>query len=537
MDIPTFTPKLPVIPDAEQTPLVRSLLQIIAQQQEHIQRLEDEIRRLKGGPPRPQLKPSMLEPGGSQESGGSEAAASDAPRHRGPRRQKTAELTIHVTERVPLADVPAGSRFKGCRRYVVQELDIRVQNICFLLEQWQLPTGEYVTASVPLAVQGGHYGPQLVSYVLHQYYHAHVTQPLLREQLHEWGIEMSAGQLNHLLTAGHERFHEEKAELKAVGLAVSRYFQADDTGARHQGRNGYCTYIGNDLFAWFASTEHKSRINFLELLQTERRYEVNAEALAYLTERGVAACHREVLAARPVVLTDSKAWAEYLHRCGIHSPRAVTLATEGALLGGLVSQGVRLDIGLVSDGAGQFDLFVHGLCWMHAERPLQHLLPLNELDRRAIEWTRQQVWTLYRELKAYCQQPDPTVKAQLTTAFESLCATETTCEPLNQVLEHLQANQAELLRVLERPELPLHNNRSENDLRDMVKKRKISAGTRSDEGRRCRDTFASLKKTCRKHGLSFWEYLKDRVSGLKVIPPLADWIRRAAVSRHGPACS
>jgi hypothetical protein len=191
----------------------------------------------------------------------------------------------------------------------------------------------------------------------------------------------------------------------------------------------------------------------------------------------------------------------------------------------------------VSDDAGQFDLFVHGLCWVHAERPLQHLLPLNELDRRAIEWTQHQVWTLYRELKAYCQQPDPTAKVQLTAAFEALCATETTCEPLHQVLQRFQAKQAELLRVLERPELPLHNNRSENDLRDRVKKRKISAGTRSEAGRRCRDTFASLKKTCRKHGLSFWEYLKDRVSGLNVIPPLADLIRRAAVSRHGSACS
>ena len=62
MTIPLFTPKLPVIPDAEQTPQVRSLLQIIAQQQGHIQRLEDAIRRLKGGPQRPQLKPSSLEP-------------------------------------------------------------------------------------------------------------------------------------------------------------------------------------------------------------------------------------------------------------------------------------------------------------------------------------------------------------------------------------------------------------------------------------------------------------------------------------------
>jgi hypothetical protein len=133
MNIPPFTPKLPVIPEAEQTPLVRSLLQTIAQQQEHIQRLEDEIRRLKGGPQRPQLKPSSLEPNKEPESAEEAGiAASKARPKRGPQRQKTAALTIHTTERVPLANVPAGSRFKGYRRYVVQELEIRVQNTCFL---------------------------------------------------------------------------------------------------------------------------------------------------------------------------------------------------------------------------------------------------------------------------------------------------------------------------------------------------------------------------------------------------------------------
>jgi len=197
MNIPSCTPKLPVIPDAEQTPRVRSLVQIIAQQQEQIQRLEDEIRRLKGGPQRPQLKPSSLEPGKEPMSAEAGTEAGEGRPDRGPQRQKTAELMIHVTKQVPLADVPIGSRFTGYRRYVVQELDIRVQNTCFLLEQWPLPTGEYVTAPVPLAVQGGHDGPQLVSYVLPQYYHAPVTQPLLLEQLHEWGIAISAGQLNH----------------------------------------------------------------------------------------------------------------------------------------------------------------------------------------------------------------------------------------------------------------------------------------------------------------------------------------------------
>ena len=88
--------------------------------------------------------------------------------------------------------------------------------------------------------------------------------------------------------------------------------------------------------------------------------------------------------------------------------------------------------------------------------------------------------------------------------------------------------------MLDRPEIPLHNNLSENDIRDYVKKRRISAGTRSDLGRRCRDTFLSLKKTCRKLGVSFWEYLQDRLLGRGVIPPLPDLIRRAALSASGP---
>jgi hypothetical protein len=116
MDIPSFTPKLPVIPDAEQTLLVGRLLQLIAHQQEHIQRLEDDIRRLQGGPQRPPLKPSALEPG--KEPGSAEVGteADQGRPSRGPQRQKPAELTIHATEQVPLADGSAGSRFQGYRR-------------------------------------------------------------------------------------------------------------------------------------------------------------------------------------------------------------------------------------------------------------------------------------------------------------------------------------------------------------------------------------------------------------------------------------
>ena len=81
--------------------------------------------------------------------------------------------------------------------------------------------------------------------------------------------------------------------------------------------------------------------------------------------------------------------------------------------------------------------------------------------------------------------------------------------------------------VLERPEIPLHNNLSESDIREWAKRRKISAGTRSELGRRCRDTFVSLKKTCRKLGVSFWRYLQDRIRGVNEILALPDLMRQA----------
>ena len=130
-----------------------------------------------------------------------------------------------------------------------------------------MPDGSYKTAELPQSLKGQHFSPELRVYILHQYHHQGVTQPLLLVQLREWGIDISSGQLNRILTEDKEVFHQEKKNILKSGLSVSDFIQVDDTGARHGGRNGYCTHIGNELFAWFESTGSKSRINFLKLLR------------------------------------------------------------------------------------------------------------------------------------------------------------------------------------------------------------------------------------------------------------------------------
>jgi hypothetical protein len=253
---------LPDIPEAERSPLVLVLLDILHQQQERLALLEDEIARLKGLQPRPTIQPSTLETPRQPPTPGHKRPGSD-------KRPKNAQLTLHREIIVPLPKPPAGATFKGYEDYVVQELLLEARVTRYRREAWQDANGHTLLAPLPDEVlPGRHFGPTLHSYVLHQHYHQRVTQPLLLEQLHQRGLDLSAGQLHNLLTENRDVFHREKEAVLPAGLQVSSYVQVDDTGARHQGQTGYCTHIGNDLFAYFESTDSKSRLNFLAILRS-----------------------------------------------------------------------------------------------------------------------------------------------------------------------------------------------------------------------------------------------------------------------------
>ena len=155
-------------------------------------------------------------------------------------------------------------------------------NTKFRLERWLTPEGKHILGQLPEWVVG-HFDPDLRVYALQLHYQQHVTQPLLLEHLRDSGVDISSGQLNRLLTEGHEGFHGEKVEILRAGLEASRYVGTDDTGARHRGKNCYTTAIGNELFSWFETTTSKSRINFLEILRAGvEDYVLDAEARGYM---------------------------------------------------------------------------------------------------------------------------------------------------------------------------------------------------------------------------------------------------------------
>jgi hypothetical protein len=526
---------IPEIPEHERTPLVLLLLDILQQQQERIALLEDEIASLKGLKPRPQIQPSTLE---SPKPAAS--AAQPGKRPGSDKRPKTAQLTVHREVVLPLTQPPPGAIFKGYEDYVVQDLVLEARTTRYRRERWRTAEGQTLVAPLPdEVVAGSHFGATLHSFVLYQYHHQRVTQPLLLEGLRQWGIDISAGQLNNLLTEGRDTFHQEKEQLLPAGLQTSAHVGVDDTGARHRGQTGYCTLIGNEQFAFFESTDSKSRLNFLEILrQPHRDYVVNDVARDYWQRQQLSQAVIELLGADAGVFADGVSWQTHLQDRGVTGERHVRIATEGALLGSLTAHGVPAGLVILSDGAPQFDVLVHAACWLHAERPLARLVPSNEQHRQAIEGVRSQIWDLYQNLKAYQQQPLPSAKATLESQFDRLCAVRTGYPSVDGVLKEMAKAKADLLCVLEHPEVPLHNNTSERHIREYVTKRKVSGGTRSEAGRRSRDTFASLKKTCRALGVNFWAYLSDRVRGLGVIPRLAELLRgraRKAVSEGAVA--
>jgi len=187
---------------------------------------------------------------------------------------------------------------------------------------------------------------------------------------------------------------------------------------------------------------------------------------------------------------------------------------------------------IISDGAGQFNVGHHARCWVHAERLIHCLIGFTDGQRAALERIRARVWWFYADLKTYRRDPSAAGKRALSRRFDRIFTARTEFVTLDRLLARLHANKDELLVALERPDIPLHTNGSENDIRCQVIRRKISAGTRSDAGRDCRDGFLGLMKTCDKLGIGFWDYLGNRlqVPNASTVPPLADLIRQRAAT-------
>ena len=497
------------------------------------QRLRDENNRLKGEQGKPKIKGNTPKSPPTNHSSENERHKSRQ-RHK---RSKKAEIQIdreQVVEVDPTV-LPKDAKLKGYEDVVVQDILLQTDNIRFYKQKYySASTRKTYLAELPRGYEG-QFGPGIKALTLVFYYGIGTSEPKILEFFENVGIHISAGEISNLLIKKQESFHAEKDAVYAAGLQSSPWQQTDDTLTRVDGQNQHCHVVCNPVYTSYHTRASKERLSVLDVLRNGRKrlFRLNEETIGYL--RGMP---WSKVAWRKIQSWKSEQdWEEaaFLERLGEGLPRLSnqqrkTLIDAAAVAAYHAQRDYPVVQALVSDDAPQFNWLGQEmmLCWVHEGRHYKKLMPVIGLHRELLDDFLKQFWEYYHQLLNYCQQPTVEERLRLETAFDDLFSSHSGYDALDQRIAKTKTKKDSLLLVLQYPELPLHNNASELGVRQRVRKRDVSFGPRTEDGKRAWDTFATLAETAKKLGVSFYRYLHDRISADNQIPLLADLVKKRA---------
>lgn len=184
----------------------------------------------------------------------------------------------------------------------------------------------------------------------------------------------------------------------------------------------------------------------------------------------------------------------------------------------------------MSDDAPQFKLIVdeHMLCWIHEGRHYKKLRPVVPAHQNELEIFRKNYWEYYRKLYDYKQNPSYDLAESLSVEFDDLFPMETSYDGLYDRIAKTKLKKKSLLTVLKHPDIPLHNNRSENGARVQKRRADVSLHTITDEGTKAKDTMMTIVESCKRLGVNAYQFISDRISKTFNMPPLAELIKAQA---------
>jgi hypothetical protein len=483
--------------------------------QEKIIILEEELARLRKTPKKPKFRPQQLEPRNRQKNKSSDTSDLNL--------AKTSLVQKEISEIIlkPVA-VPENSRFKGYQSFVVQEVGLVVKEITYKLEVWCLPNGEILRAQLPQEIQGSHYGPTLRALTTNLYAQG-MTQPTIYGFLCGIGVDISEGQVNNLLLNEAQSYSDVSETILKAGLQEAPYIRVDDTGEKHQHKSSYCTHIGGQYFAYYTTSSSKSRQNFLRiLLQGKEGYTINEAMIWHLFQCGVEDNILNLFEMHTgKQYRSKKGMNRLLNELYLEGKKIREQCFEAALIGYISGTILKSGQVLLSDRAGQFAVFDHAGCWIHMERPLRKIICTSQQAEDELKRVRGVIWDVYDKLKeASLKQEGKEIVCEM---YDELVKMTTISEEINAVLHNFAIYREEMLKALEHPGLPPHNNDSEGDIRGVAKRRNISGSTKSDLGRKFRDGLLTIKQTCYRVEYSFWEFMQRWFRGDP--PDLAELVR------------
>ena len=503
---------------------------------EEVQALRDEVNRLQGEQGQPTVKPSKKQP--------KQDHSSEKERRRPKKWRKGSKIDkIKIDRKETLSldqsQLPADAEFKGYEAVVVQDIQVKTDNVRFLKEKYYSASERQIyLAPLPAGYQG-QFGPGLRALVITLYYGAEMTEPKIIEFLSHFELSISAGQLSNLLTKGQERWHTEKDEIYQVGLESSSWQHIDDTSTRVDGQNHHCHVLGNPLYTAYFTRPRKDRLTIIEILQNvaEAPLLFTEQTAAWLDTFAVPQWAQRVVAGWPqqVILT----YAQLKELINTHLDRLndqqQARIFEAAALTAYYHQTAQPIVPLLlSDDAPQFRDVTdeQALCWVHEGRHYKKLTPFLDYHRQLLDDFKTKFWRFYDKLQRYRASPAPEQAAVLSREFDTLFSTVTGYEALDRRIAKTKAKKDKLLMVLRHPEIPLHNNPAELGARRRVRKRDVSFGPRTADGVAAWDTFMTLAATAKKLGISFFAYVYDRIAGINALTPLADIIKQRSPAFH-----
>lgn len=494
------------------------------------QRLRSENNRLKGEQGKPDIK--AKQPRGEKSNLSSEKERKTPKSHEKGFKNKSLKIDRQQILEYPQELLPVDAQFKGYEEVVVQDIKLTTDNVLFRKEKYYSPReGKTYLAELPDGYEG-EFGPGIKALVISLYYGSNMTQSKLLEFLGDIGIFMSAGYLSNLLIKNHEDFHTEKSEVYEAGLASCPWQHFDQTSARVGGVNYTTNIVCNPIYTVYFTTAKKDRLTVLKGLQNEQELQYLLNPLTYdllLTFQIPQKFQKSLkLLPQETALLD----LEFNTLLDNHLPKLGSQQRTRVLEAAAISfyhhqTDWPIVQALVCDDAPQFKLLTPelALCWVHEGRHYKKLSPVVGHHQQLLDQFLQSFWDYYRKLLAYRDAPSSHDAINLRWEFMKIFSTKSGYDELDERKRLTAAKIEDLLLVLQHPELPLHNNPAELDARTMVLRRNISYGTQTSDGTQAWDTFMSLVATTRKLGVSFFEYVRDRITQTGKIESLAQMIR------------
>lgn len=457
------------------------------------------------------------------------------------RKSKVAKIEIDRTEKCEIdkSTLPDDAFYLEHEENTVQDIVVKRDNIRFQKEVYYSPSlRKTFMAQVPLGYEGG-YGPGVKTEIPAMKYINNMSEPKILQSLRSLGVIISPTYISNRLTSPDymQPFVDEKNYLFAAALEASSFLQIDDTGCRVNGTNQYVQILCNNLFTAFFTVPHKNRLTILDILRNfkPRRFIFNDDTFEFLEIFNVS--KKTINKIRTLVDDqeyDQKMLDDLLTGLFPDSTKGKNTRiriSEAAAIAHYHqdNESVIVNI-LVTDDAPQFRLltFFLALCWVHMARHFKKLNPIVPQFKKELEKFQKKFWAYYGKLQQYRKNPLDAKVKELEDEFDELFSIRTGYPQLDERIEKTGNKKNNLLTVLKHPQVPLHNNSSENGARVQKRREDVSLQTKSKNGTVAKDVMMSNIETCRKLGINARDFIKDRILGIGKIPKLGDIIRKRA---------